>query len=101
MLDLKQKIKDKRGRSALGRVLGSLLAVYAAFICMLGGVDYLCPDTISVYGYGIVTDHAPTEARGTETDTVLPFGQTVFCSRETTALTIGGVLPLKIGTITY
>ena len=84
-------LKQKKRRGAVGRVLGGLLAVYAALICMLGGVDYLCPDTISVYGYGILSE-APQTASS-------PIDGIAFCERVSATLSLGGVVPLKTVTV--
>ena len=72
----------RRANSRTGRLFLGLLAVYAALLCTLGGVDYLCPDTLSVYGTGLVGD----------TDGV-------YCSSREVTLTIGGVIPLKTVTV--
>ena len=83
MFDLK-KFARRRGRC--GRVLTGMLALYAALICVLGGVDYLCPDTISVYGQGILPS-----GRGD--------GPAVYCESEQATLTLGGIIPLKTVTV--
>ena len=72
----------RRANSRTGRLFLGLLAVYAAFLCTLGGIDYLCPDTLSVYGTGLVG----------ETDGA-------YCSSREVTLTIGGVIPLKTVTV--
>ena len=83
---MQKTMMDTKNKRRRGRILTGLLAIYAAMICMLGGVDYLCPDTISVYGSGIVADGAETTAA-------------VFCESEEVVLTLGGVVPLKTVTV--
>ncbi len=81
--------KTVRRRGWGARALTGILAVYAALICMLGGVDYLCPDTISVYGDGILTAENGDAS----------CGAAVFCETERASLTLGGVIPLKTVTV--
>ena len=80
--------QTKNNRRCIGktspaeRILTAFLASYAALLCALGLVDYVCPDVISVYG----TNLTDTEAG-------------VYCLNETAELTLGGVLPLKTVTV--
>lgn len=86
-------MKMKRKRYAAGqRMLIGLLAVYAAWICVLGGIDYCCPDTITVYGQGIVGTQASAGENGD--GTAAP-----FCRKQEAALTLGGIVPLKRVTV--
>ena len=97
--DIKNKTRGVRKRRCpprLERMLIGLLAVYAAMLCMLGGVDYLCPDTISVYGQGIVSADGGV-IRGI--DMPLPHQNPVFCESDRVTLTLGGVVPLKTVTV--
>lgn len=99
MLEWKNKMRRSgHGRCRIslpGRMLSAIFAVYAAMICMLGGVDYLCPDTISVYGNGIVTD-----AMGSwREDAFLSDRNPIFCETDEVTLTLGGVVPLKTVTV--
>ncbi|MBE6658429.1 MAG: PDZ domain-containing protein [Ruminococcaceae bacterium] len=82
-----KRFTRRRGRGA--RIWSGILAVYAALICVLGGVDYLCPDTMSVYGYGIVAEAGAGASDSTA----------VFCETDQAMLTLGGVLPLKTVTV--
>ena len=86
MFDLKKNVR-RRGRGT--RILTGIIAVYAALICVLGGVDYLCPDTISVYGHGILSSD-----EGAFADSM-----TAFCETDRVTLTLGGVVPLKTVTV--
>ncbi|MBQ7299740.1 MAG: PDZ domain-containing protein [Clostridia bacterium] len=86
-------------RTCRPRILIGMLALCAALICVLGCVDYLCPDTISVYGVGIAAeDGFPGDDvwEGSEDAARPPF---VFCRTEQTTLTLGGVIPLKTVTV--
>ena len=67
------------GKPKFGKFLLGVLTVYAAFLCVLGGVDYACPDVISVYGTGVTADGG-------------------YCQSETKVLTVGNV-PLKTVTV--
>ena len=97
--DIKNKTRGVRKRRCpprLERMLIGLLAVYAAMLCMLGGVDYLCPDTISVYGQGIVSSDGGVIPG---IDMPLPHQNPVFCESDRVTLTLGGVVPLKTVTV--
>jgi len=100
IVDLKNKMR-RDGHSGcrtplLGRMLWGMLAVYAALICMLGGVDYLCPDTISVYGSGIVSTDGTVYASENH---ALNDQNPVFCETDRVTLTWGGIVPLKTVTV--
>ncbi len=85
--------KTERGslRRPLKRFMYVLLAVYTAFVCTLGAIDYVCPDTLSVYGRGICQDEAAMH---------LDAGPTaVCCTSQKTMLTIGGMIPIKEVTV--
>ncbi len=99
MLDFKNKMRGVHKRRCpplTERILVGLLAVYAAMVCMLGGVDCLCPDTISVYGQGIVSSDS-----GTDVGSGLPLScqNPAFCESDRVTLTLGGVVPLKTVTV--
>ncbi len=99
-MDLKNKIwrhrQNCRRQSRAGQLLSAVLAVYAALICMLGGVDYLCPDTISVYGHGIVaSDSVVSVEEELQQSDIAP----IFCETDRVTLTLGGVVPLKTVTV--
>ena len=81
--------KSGGNRCGIGQsVLCGLLAVYAALICVLGGIDYCCPDTVSVYGHGIVGERELTDDDGN-------CYLTAFCAKQEASLTLGGIVPLK------
>ena len=91
MFDVKKITRKRVRHGTVGRMLSTLLAIYAALICVLGGVDYLCPDTISVYGTGLLPQARTSDAG--------VFPGSVFCGREEAALTLGGIVPLKTVTV--
>ncbi len=87
MIHLK-KSGVRRRRGIGNSVLCGLLAAYAALICVLGGIDCCCPDTISVYGHGIIGEREITDMDGNRYPAA-------FCVKQETALTLGGIVPLK------